>query len=118
MSALLLWTLTHPKIEYKDKIVTKVQERVRTLTKLVVSPDGTKVTTIESVSQKDTDILQERSSKPSKTWTIVATMTSGTFPDLTPTYGIGASKELILGLSGGLYGTSKGELGLILSYSF
>lgn len=114
----LLYQSLNPSIEYKEKVVTKVQERVRTLTKIVVSPNGTKVTTIEAVSSKNTDISKESVAKKPKPWTVVATATSGTFPSLTPTYGVGISRELILGLSGGVYATNKGEFGAMLSYSF
>lgn len=113
----LACSLLNPRTE--TKIVTKVQERVRTITKIKVSPDGTKETIIDETSEKDTTVDKQSTSKQgNKTWTVFGTATSGSFPNLVPTYGIGVTRNILLGLSAGAYGTNKGEVGLALSYSF
>jgi hypothetical protein len=114
----LLWQAAHPKIEFKEKTVTKIQERVKTLTKIVESPDGTKVTIIDTDASRNTETTSERKQKSGGSWQIVATMTQDKISDPTPRYGIGFTRELFLGLSGGVYGTSDKEYGLIVTYSF
>lgn len=109
----------NPRIEYKEKIVTKVQERVRILTKIRISPDGTKETTIENVSSRDT-VVDRESTKlcDKKSWTIFTTATTDTFPNVKATYGLGITKDVLLGINAGLYVNTKKEFGLALSYSF
>lgn len=84
-----------------------------------MKPDGTKETTIETVSRKDTDIREERSkTNPSKNWTVFVTATTDTFRVITPKYGVGVTKEILLGINAGVYANTSGEYGLALSYSF
>ncbi len=118
LSLALLWALANPKIEYKEKIVTRTQERVKTLTKIVESPDGSKVTIIDSDTSRNTETIAERKQKSGGGWQIIATMTQDKISDPTPRWGLGVSRDLFLGLSGGLYGTSDKEYGLVLTYSF
>lgn len=96
-----------------------MQERVRTITRIKVSPDGTKETTTETVSNKDTTVSQENTKLMSKkTWTVFGTVTSKTIPNLEPVYGVGVTKDVLLGIKAGIYANTNGELGLALSYSF
>lgn len=109
----------HPKIEYKEKIVTQVQERVKIRTIIKESPDGTKVTTIDSQTDKDTQVVTERQAKPSsKDYLISTTITYNASKLEDATYGIGVSKRFFLGLYGGFYANTNQDIGIMLSYNF
>lgn len=119
IAAVVTYKLIPKQIEYKEKVVTKVQERVRTLTKIVVKPDGTKETIIDERMSRDTHQVAERQSTPaSNRWLITSTMTYNATSIDKPTYGIGVARSLILGLSGGLYANTNKDVGLLLTYSF
>ena len=117
---LLLYNLSNPKIEYKEKVVTKIQERVRTLTKIVVSPDGTQVTTIDERSEKLTDQTAEReSSSRKKDWLIGvaanAQAISGVKP---PAWGVTIQRRIIFDAYLGVILTPDQPVRLALTYSF
>jgi hypothetical protein len=112
--AVLTYSLV-PRIK-ETKTEIKVQERVRTVTRIVENKDGSRETVIEQV--KDLQSSNKTATSMADKWRISATMTAGSILIPVPTYGLGVSRELILGVSGGLYGTTSGQLGVILNYSF
>lgn len=119
ITGIVVYKLSPKQIEYKERIVTEVQERVRTITKIKVSPDGTTETIIDERSERDTLQVSERSSKPvTKEWLISATMTYNADSLPSPTYGMGISKHILIGVYGGLYANTNRDIGLSLSYSF
>lgn len=119
LTAVLTYSLIPKKIEIKEKIVTQIQERVRSHTVIKERPDGTKVTEIITDTNRDTKVVAERQSKPSnRTWFISAIAASDTLDYKNPTWGIAVQRSLVLGLYGGLYANNKGSVGLALSYSF
>jgi hypothetical protein len=106
-------------VEFKEKIVTQIQEKVRTVTKIVTKPDGTTETVIDERVDRDTKIVSSKKTKPKHSeWSIIATIAPEREFGSRPIYGIGLQTNLILGLSGGFYARSDAEVGLIVSYSF
>ena len=113
--ALTLW-LSPTKIE--EKIVTDVRERVIVRTIIKERPDGTKVTIIDE--RRDTVYHQDYSkitTRAQNTSIWLSQSLSGEHAGRT-IYTLGITKHLLGGLSGGLYGRSDKEIGVLLSYSF
>lgn len=111
--------LSPTKVEYKEKVVTKTQERVRTITKIERAKDGSSVTTIQQDSESNTLTQKETESKPkSKEWLISSTIAYNVNHNSGPIYGISVSKRFILGLYGGLYANTDKDVGLAVSINF
>jgi hypothetical protein len=106
--------LLPPKIE--TKLVTEVQERVITRTRIIERPDGTKETIIDKDEKKDTK--QVATTYDTRDVTLfAASSVYGSHLDK-PVYTIGVTKNVILGVQAGLYARTDSEYGVILSYSF
>jgi hypothetical protein len=106
-------------VQIKEKIVTQVKERTKTVTVIKELPDGTKVTEIKQ--DKDTDINQvaTKDIKPlSRDWSIQAGMALNREHHGQPIYHLGVSRRIILGASLGVYARTEGEYGAFVSYSF
>lgn len=102
------------KTEIKEVVVTKTQEKVRTVIKEL--PGGEKTTIIESVSNTFSE--SEKLTYPRKDWSVWAGAGASTIfrPELT--YTVGLDKYLAVGFSLGGYVRTDKELGLYLRYEF
>lgn len=119
ITAIITYKLLPPRIEYKEKLVTQVQERVITRTRIIERPDGTKETIIDSDTDRKTKTVSEKSTKPAnKDLTVFAAGSVYSPERSSPVYSVGISKELLLGIKVGVYGRTDKELGLLLSYDF
>lgn len=117
--SLLLSLNRKPKVEFKEKVVTKIQERVRTVTKIKVSPDGTKETTIDEVAEKDTVALKESSSKPStKDWLIGTSVGIKESFQEKPDFGINVQRRIILDAYLGIQYVPGEPIRAVLTYAF
>ena len=104
-------------IPMENTTVTKVQERVRVVTKIVERPDGSKETVI--VKEKDTEsgTTSVRVFTEPK-WSVSAA-TSILAPFLArPVYTVQVDRRLLLGAFVGVYGRTDGEFGLSFRYEF
>lgn len=110
----LVYHLIPEKVKIKEKLVTQVQERVRTVTVIKESPDGTKVTSITEA--KDTEFKQESSKiqEPvEKDWLL----STGVSLKEQNAYTFQASRRFLRHLYiGGYY--SKSEYGILFTYIF
>jgi len=101
----------------KSSTVTKVQERVRVVTRLKERPDGSKETVItedRNTESGTTTIIEAK--KPM--WSISASTAVLSLSPRGPIYTIQVDRRLILGAFVGAYGRTDGELGLSLRYEF
>ena len=114
ISAILTFKLLPPKIE--EKTVTEVKERVITRTRILERPDGTKETIIDEKRDTDSKSLKV-TTDGADTAIWLSQSLSGEYKGET-VYTLGVTKKLLGRLSGGLYGRSDKEVGVILSYSF
>jgi len=119
LAFLLAYSLLPAKIEIKEKLVTKVQERVIVHTKIVERPDGTKETIIDERRDTDTSQIYDKVTRPAVNQYRVALGASLPLrADRDTVYMVEAGRRLFLDLSGGIYVRSDKEVGLTLSWSF
>lgn len=103
------------KTEIKEVVVTKTQERVRTVIKEL--PGGEKTTIIESVS--DTFSKSDLQLKyPRKDWSVWAGLGANTLFNPELTYIVGVDRYMAVGFSLGGYVRTDKEFGLYLRYEF
>lgn len=102
------------KTEIKEVVVTKTQEKVRTVIKEL--PGGEKTTIIESVSNTFSE--SEKLTKPKKNWSVWAGAGANSLFRPEPTFMFGLDKDLALNFSLGAYARTDKELGLYLRYQF
>lgn len=105
---------TQKPSEVRIKTVTKVQEKVHVVTRIVERPDGTKETVIISKTDRRTSRVKTR--RESRRTTMVSV--SQSMNKSLPVYTISVQKELFASLGLGVYGRTDREFGFSLSYSF
>jgi hypothetical protein len=95
------------------KEVVKVQERVRTRTKVIEHPDGTKITTIDE--KKDTDSVSLKETKPSlNIWSVGISYA----PPLgqREVYTLSVDRRILGDIWLGVYGRTDREFGVRARY--
>jgi hypothetical protein len=104
-------------VKVNEVKVVEVKERVRTLTKTIVKPDGTSITVIDQIKDTESKKTESRSIAPKRASVALSRSIhrDGTYDAV---YGVTIQRELILGLSAGLYARDDKEVGLVLGYSF
>ena len=100
--------------------VEKVQERVRTVTRIVEQPDGTKETIIEE--KRETDTVRDTKSKEVVSaylpqWS-VGLGYSLIGKDGIPVYTLNIDRRIFADLFAGVYGRTDKELGISLRFEF
>ena len=115
LTALICWKVLPPKIN--EVKVVEVQERVKTLTRIVVRPDGTTITTIEELRDTLRRERTERTVVKEKTHIALSRSSYRDGPH-EPVYTLGVQREVMWGVSVGAYARTDKELGLTLGYSF
>lgn len=115
----LAYKPTTKEVQIVEVEKTQIQERVRTIIK--EQPDGSKTTIIDSVTETQNEFrsdLQYQSRYSTKKWSVWGSVGSRLSDRLEPVYRLGVDKHALLGFYTGLYGSSDGEIGLTLRYTF
>jgi hypothetical protein len=118
LTVLACYKLMPRQVETRTEVQVKVQEKVKTITKIVERPDGTKETEIKEDRSSNTDSNSISSVKPiSRDWSIAAGMALGG-PLAKDIYSLQIQRRILLGASVGVYARTDKEIGLLLGYSF
>lgn len=110
----MTYKLLPAKIE--EKTVTEVQERVITRTRIIERPDGTTETIIDKDEKRDVTKTAEKAAIDDISVFVAISGYSATRDE--PTYTLGVSKEVFLGIKAGAYARTDKEVGVVFSYSF
>lgn len=111
-----------PRIETKTVVQTKVvvQNDVRTITKIVERPDGSKETVTETVdrSTKDSTASKTELKMARKDWQISAQALASIKHLDAPEYAVNVQKRLLGPLYAGLLVANSGRVGISLGFEF
>lgn len=111
-----------PRIE--TKVVTKtetiVQNNVRTITRIVERPDGSKETTIDSTDKSTVDKTKSKTATKlvQKNWQISAQALASIKHLNAPEYAINVQKRLLGPFYAGLLAADSGRVGISLGFEF
>lgn len=110
-----------PKIERKveTKIETVQQLQIRTITRTVEKPDGTKITEQETLDTSKIKASEKKVDTKMKSTKYLAGVTAETsLKDFEPIYGLQAQMRVLGPVWAGLTANADGDVGLSLSFEF
>jgi hypothetical protein len=103
------------KVEYIE--VEKIQERVRTVTRIIERPDGSRETIIDERKETETDRKSQMKKVAQSDWSVGLTYGPSVFKQ-NEVYGLTVTRRVLGNLFIGAYGRTDHEVGLALRYEF